>query len=73
MCAPRCPRYRATLYFLPLPAMVLLQLIEGFDHQLDALDIGHIVNLARGHTREQQLLQILVAVAIGRVLDCWWP
>jgi membrane protease YdiL (CAAX protease family) len=30
--------------------------------------IGHIVNLARGYTGEQQLLQIVVAVAIGLVL-----
>lgn len=111
--APRRPDYRATLYFLPLLAMVLLQLPKGFDHQLDALDIalvvvlmlcvgfleelifrgflyqgireqrgvnraivisgvtfgiGHIVNLARGYTGEQQLLQIVVAVAIGLVL-----
>lgn len=111
--APRSTDYRATLYFLPLLAMVLLQLPKGFDHQLDALDIalvivlmlgvgfleelifrgflyqairerrgvnraivitgvtfglGHIVNLARGYTGEQQLLQIVVAVAIGLVV-----
>lgn len=30
--------------------------------------IGHIVNLARGYTGEQQLLQIAVAIAIGLVL-----
>lgn len=30
--------------------------------------IGHFVNLARGYTGEQQLLQIVVAVAIGLVL-----
>ncbi|GGG71179.1 hypothetical protein GCM10011374_39810 [Kocuria dechangensis] len=111
--APRSADHRATLYFLPLLLMVLLQVPKGFDHRLDGLDIalvavlmlcvgfleelifrgflyqaireqsgvrraivisgvtfgiGHVVNLARGYTGEQQLLQIVVAVAIGLVL-----
>lgn len=38
--APRSTDYWVTLYFLPLPAMVLLHFTKGFDHQLDSLDVA---------------------------------